>query len=460
MFKAFLKDIPFGLSILLFAIAVGLILIIAPIGGKKALIVRSGSMQPAIGVGDLITVKLQTNYKAGDVVAFKDPAKSSVTVTHRILNEKIQEGKVFYQTKGDANEEADFTLVPKENVIGRADHSIRAIGKVFAQVKTKNGFLMAVIFPAAFVILLELINIAREIRKIKNPTPKIIYHQALRHLYHHYSRPMGVPHPSASFKSLTQMLLGKKATGSDPAQSSYHTGSDPVKRRGLGFRAILPIVVTFLLAGNTFSFYSDTETSINNTFSAAESFGPEPGDVVINELMWMGSTKGASDEWIELRNTTGSTIDISGWQVTKWVTSGTDHEELMLTVPGSSSIPANGFFLIAQFPSGDPGSALNVGPNVTTPSVVLNNTDLQIRLFVSNWDSGGTLIDTAGNKSAPLKGEHQTGQPKKFYSMERNATPSDGTIASSWHTATASIGFDSGEDVENRGTPKSTNSAP
>ena len=212
--------------------------------------------------------------------------------------------------------------------------------------------------------------------------------------------------------------------------------------------------------GTTTPFFSDTETSTNNTLAVADSFDPNPGDVVINELMWMGSTKGASDEWIELRNTTDSSIDISGWQLTKWVTSGVDHEELMVTIPSGSSIPAGGFFLIAQFPSGAPGSALNVEPEVVTTSVVLSNTALQLRLFISNWDTGGTLIDTAGNKGAPLTGEHETSQPKKFYSMERNSTSGNGALGGSWHTATTSVGFDPGEEVENRGTPKSVNSGP
>jgi len=74
--------------------------------------------------------------------------------------------------------------------------------------------------------------------------------------------------------------------------------------------------------GTTTPFFSDTETSTNNTLAVADSFDPNPGDVVINELMWMGSTKGASDEWIELRNTTDSSIDISGWQITKWAPAG------------------------------------------------------------------------------------------------------------------------------------------
>ncbi|MBI5081957.1 MAG: lamin tail domain-containing protein, partial [Chloroflexi bacterium] len=35
--------------------------------------------------------------------------------------------------------------------------------------------------------------------------------------------------------------------------------------------------------------------------------------VIINEVMWMGTSADSSDEWIELYNTTGSSINLSGW---------------------------------------------------------------------------------------------------------------------------------------------------
>src|SRR3989338_10586182 len=98
-FKAFIKDTPFGISILLFALAVGFVALIAPVGGNKALIVRSGSMQPTIGVGDLITAKPQKEYKVGDIIAFKDPLKSSVLVTHRIIGQEIENGKIYFKLK-------------------------------------------------------------------------------------------------------------------------------------------------------------------------------------------------------------------------------------------------------------------------------------------------------------------------------------------------------------------------
>jgi hypothetical protein len=35
--------------------------------------------------------------------------------------------------------------------------------------------------------------------------------------------------------------------------------------------------------------------------------------VVINELLWMGSSTSSADEWIELRNLTDQAVDLSNW---------------------------------------------------------------------------------------------------------------------------------------------------
>lgn len=233
----------------------------------------------------------------------------------------------------------------------------------------------------------------------------------------------------------------------------------------LKFPHYLVISVAFSLLGFasfavTHAFFSSTATSTNNIFTAADQFpahGLQSGDIIINELAWAGSSKGTSDEWIELRNTTGHSIDISNWQITDWTTSGSDHEELMLTIPAGKSIAAGGLFLIAnKTPTDSSGTSLTVLAEYVTTSVFLSNSNLQVKLYNGNWDSTGLLLDTAGNKNAPLAGDHQTGQNKTFFSMERNSTIVDGTLASSWHTATTNVNLDS-DSGQNKGTPDATN---
>ncbi|MFA6251864.1 MAG: lamin tail domain-containing protein [Candidatus Paceibacterota bacterium] len=60
------------------------------------------------------------------------------------------------------------------------------------------------------------------------------------------------------------------------------------------------------------------------------------GEVVINEIAWMGQKDSYSREWIELYNTTDSDINLSGW---KLKISKTE-------VPLKGMIPKNSFYLL------------------------------------------------------------------------------------------------------------------
>ncbi|MCX6806658.1 MAG: lamin tail domain-containing protein [Candidatus Berkelbacteria bacterium] len=184
------------------------------------------------------------------------------------------------------------------------------------------------------------------------------------------------------------------------------------------------------------------------------------GDVAINELMWMGSSVSEYDEWIELKNTTSSAIDLSNWQLTK--KSG-GSEVLMLSID-SGVIPANGsngYFLISEYDAAH--SALGVDPNYIVGPGDTNNVDfalanssLQIKLYDGQWNDGRTPINVADDGSGvPLAGEYASSS--KWKSMERNLIPGDGMLASNWHTAIDSINFDPG--ATEKGTPKSANKA-
>ena len=173
-------------------------------------------------------------------------------------------------------------------------------------------------------------------------------------------------------------------------------------------------------------------------------YAANPGDVVFNELMWMGDLAGDTHEWIELRNMTDTEIDLTGWQISKL---GNDGEELMLGIP-SGSIPPKGYFLISNNSAAD--SNIAVEPNLVDASVSLPNTKLQLKLYDGVWDAGGNLIDTADDGiGAPLAGDKEL---KK--SMGRNEPQGGGTLAENWHTAEISSGWDEG--AQEFGTPQSS----
>ncbi len=179
---------------------------------------------------------------------------------------------------------------------------------------------------------------------------------------------------------------------------------------------------------------------------------PQAGDVVINEVMWMGSDPSGggstADEWVELHNTTAHDIDLADWVIENLGTN-TDPD---IVIP-SGTIPAGGYFLVGNYPSNNVNSAISNFVNVdfaTTDIQLLNSGE---QLTVRNASS--TLIDQTpgGNWAAGSN----TGD---LQSMERNSVPGDGTQASSWHTCidvgcTSTAYWDVSGD--NYGTPRALN---
>lgn len=278
MFKQLIKQTPFGMSLIMLILAVGLIAFMAPIAGNKSLIVQSGSMEPTIRVGDLILDRPQSNYKVGEIVTFKDPVKPSITITHRVVGKELKNGALFYKTKGDANREADLNLVPAQNIIGRSDYKIEGVGKILAFAKTKNGFLTFAAIPATLVIFLEISNIFKEVNKSKKRNAKVIYRKALKTLYQHYGKPMGVPHSSASYQSLINLTSQKWKGTSQRIKRHLVIG-----QQGVSLRTLVPLLAIMLVTGNTNALFSSADNSNTNLFQSAQNFGNNNGCPVCEE---------------------------------------------------------------------------------------------------------------------------------------------------------------------------------
>ena len=176
------------------------------------------------------------------------------------------------------------------------------------------------------------------------------------------------------------------------------------------------------------------------------------GEVIINEVMWMGSSASSEDEWIELRNMTSQNIDLSGWTIVGAAQSGGT-----LTIPENGIeyiLPANGFYLISYYSIADDATVLDVivdwrvkdMGNISLANS--NNGNLILK------DNNKVTIDIARGDNWPA-GEHNKSKGI-YYSMERNNIPRDGTLAENWHTCSQAVNFDNG--VNNCGTPKALNS--
>lgn len=71
--------------------------------------------------------------------------------------------------------------------------------------------------------------------------------------------------------------------------------------------------------------------------------------VVINEVAWAGTGANSQDEWIELLNTTGETVDLTGW-ILRWKRKqpATPEEARWKTVELSGTIAPDGFYLLER----------------------------------------------------------------------------------------------------------------
>ncbi|OHA88894.1 MAG: signal peptidase I [Candidatus Zambryskibacteria bacterium RIFCSPHIGHO2_02_FULL_43_14] len=170
-------------------------------GNIEIKIVKSGSMEPFIKTGSIVVIKPASVYNVGDIITFGEDSSISYPTTHRIISISEIQDKILYQAKGDANEEPDPTSVKKNDVIGKVIFTAPNVGYLLDFARQPVGFILLIAFPAALVILNEIIDIGKEIRKVirrkkgdstKVPTNKVLkrIHQmddVLRPVYFVYS---------------------------------------------------------------------------------------------------------------------------------------------------------------------------------------------------------------------------------------------------------------------------------
>ena len=145
--------------------------------------------------------------------------------------------------------------------------------------------------------------------------------------------------------------------------------------------------------------------------------------LVINEVAWMGSVDNPNAEWIELKNISGKTLDISGYQI---IDKG---EKILIVLPEEVVIPAGGFYLLERI-SDETVSMIKAD---LIYQGALSNTNEGLRLF--NKDC--ILLDEVFADPNWPAGDNNTKQ-----TMERS-------VSLDWHTS-----------INSGGTPKAENSKP
>ena len=104
-----------------------IILLVSGIFKFQMIAIASNSMIPIYERGDaIIFEKIDTNYlEDDDIIVFK---KDNILVAHRIVKTKEVSSKIYFYTKGDANNSVDVEMVSEDEVLGIVRRVVKYIG--------------------------------------------------------------------------------------------------------------------------------------------------------------------------------------------------------------------------------------------------------------------------------------------------------------------------------------------
>ncbi len=134
--------------------------------GKGMITIESKSMEPTFKEGDLVfidKIDAEDAAKLGKdaIITFKidlDGDGDTEFNTHRI--EIVHEGKNYFTTKGDNNDDADTYKVYFTDIVGTCDEddNIRGVGNVIKFLRSSLGFFLCIVLPLVLFFLYELYN--------------------------------------------------------------------------------------------------------------------------------------------------------------------------------------------------------------------------------------------------------------------------------------------------------------
>jgi len=149
----------FGFAFIILLMIAAVLTFLAPRFGWRVDTVYSSSMEPELKVGGVVVTRPveAEKIRVGDIITFRSPLNEKMT-THRVI--AVNEGSpLYFQTKGDANEEPDPFVVVAQNIAGKICFHIPYLGYAIHFIKTPLGLVLTLCLPGLLIIAMELRNI-------------------------------------------------------------------------------------------------------------------------------------------------------------------------------------------------------------------------------------------------------------------------------------------------------------
>jgi len=146
-----------------FASVIAFVLIAPSFFGFGSLTVLSGSMEPALHVGDVVVEDRvpPLSVRVGDVVTFRDPEDVNRLYTHRVVSMSASAGSVAFVTRGDANTGVERWSIPEGGTVGRVVLRIPFVGYATNRAGSRLGKLAFLVLPAILLAVVEVRRIWR-----------------------------------------------------------------------------------------------------------------------------------------------------------------------------------------------------------------------------------------------------------------------------------------------------------
>lgn len=379
--KKLLKLIEWIIFILLILI---LLLVASPLLPTKKYVsthvVSTGSMEPTIKAGSVVLSSLEIEeINRGDIIVFTSPENEEITIVHRVMDIENNE----YFTKGDNNENDDDWTVFKDNIKGKVFLTIPYLGYAIEWMKTPLGFITILVLPALLLII-------SFIKRIKD----------------------GI---NDEVEKRTKEEIIKRNLDKEP----------PI----LVMIALITTTILITNTPNVYALFSSSVSLTGLTIAVGEIEEEKTIPiVVINEIMWSGTSQSSDDQWIELWNTTDNDIDIGKWKIEYLRDTG----KPPIMIPANKVIPANGYFVISNYSNESENSMLNIEVNMSNASINLLPTQND-NLVLKNKE--GKIIDQVlGVPDWPEDIQSDT-----YKSMQRYTNGINGLLPSSWYTCESEL---------------------